>query len=110
VKEVTAELGYLRQNQETIIAKRCLEQRRQVIAEQEQRHSHIICIASWVGMMADRAVERVEEIKAAEAREKERRLREFQLLRSERAVWETQGAGASVARQTVEIAISRWVW
>jgi hypothetical protein len=30
VKEVTLELGYLRQNQETIIAKRCLEQRWQV--------------------------------------------------------------------------------
>lgn len=32
----------------------------QVIREQELRHSHIICIASWVGMMADRAVEKVE--------------------------------------------------
>jgi hypothetical protein len=50
----------------------------------------------------------VEEIKAAEAREKERRLREFQLLRSEREKWEMQGAGASIARQVVEVAINRY--
>ncbi len=33
VKKVTTELGHLRQNQETIIQKRCLEQRWQVCAE-----------------------------------------------------------------------------
>ncbi len=49
----------------------------------------------------------VEEAKAAEAREKERRLREYQLLRVEREKWELQGVGSSIAREAIETAINR---
>jgi hypothetical protein len=49
----------------------------------------------------------VEEAKAAEAREKERRLREYQLLRTEREKWELQCVGSNIAREAIETAISR---
>jgi hypothetical protein len=76
-----------------------------VVREQEERHKHIICIASWVGAIADRAVEKVEEVKACEARLKESRLRELQLLRAEREKWEIQGVGVFMAHQAVEAAL-----
>lgn len=50
----------------------------------------------------------MEEAKAAEAREKERRLREYQLLRTEREKWELQCVGSIIAREAIETAISRW--